>query len=202
MAGLRLGVLGGTFDPVHVGHLILAESARTQLGLDRVLFIPAGDPWRKAAQPITAREHRLAMVERAVADSEWCEVSTVEIERPGPSYSVDTLVEIEEKYPGNELVFIVGEDALRDLSNWRDPLRILELATLAVAPRGERRPAAPELDALLPGLADHVIWIDMPRIDISATELRARAAQGRSLRYLVPGPVEEYIRERGLYQQS
>ncbi len=126
----------------------------------------------------------------------------MEIERAGPSYSVDTLVEIGEKYPGSERVFIVGEDALRDLSNWRDPLRILELATLAVAPRGERRPAAPDLDALLPGLAEHVIWLEMPRIDISATNLRERAAKGRSLRYLVPGAVEEYIRERGLYQQS
>lgn len=191
---MKLGVLGGTFDPPHVGHLVLAQRAREQLALDRVVWVPAGEPWRKAGRPVTPAEHRLALVRLAAADEPAFEVSTVEVERPGPSYSVDTLAELARRAPGAELFLLLGRDALEDLPNWHDPERLVTLATLAVAGRGEGEPG--------PGLpaGARVVAVEMPRIDVSATELRERAARGLSLRYLVPDPVATYIQEQGLYR--
>jgi nicotinate-nucleotide adenylyltransferase len=198
---MRVGVLGGTFDPIHVGHLVLAEEGRQRLQLERVVFIPAGEPWRKASQPISAGEHRLAMVRLAVADNQCFEVSAVEVERSGPSYTVDTLAALRGEWgAAAEVYLLMGEDALEDLPNWRDPLGIVAQAWLAVVPRL----AGGELDvqkaeASVPGIARKLVTFDMPRIDISATELRRRAAAGESLRYLVPEPVEDYIRRHRLY---
>ncbi len=197
---MKLGVLGGTFDPVHLGHLVLAEQAREQLGLERVLWVPAGEPWRKGDALVTRGEHRVAMVAQAVADNPAFEVSTLEVERPGPTYTADTLAILRELHDGSELVFLLGSDALEDLPNWHQPTRIVELASLGVACRGRDRLAGEALEGLLPGLASRVAWIDMPNIDISARELRQRAATGGSLRYLVPRDVEGYIREHGLYR--
>lgn len=222
---MRRGVLGGTFDPVHLGHLVLAERAREQLALDRVLWVPAGDPWRKAETSVTAAEHRLAMVRLAIDDNPAFQLCTLEVDRPGPTYTVDTLAALREEYPDGELVFLLGMDALEDLPNWHQPDRLIRLAMLAVAPRAEdsslgaaleralprtvpltrarsRRPGRAALDRLLPGLGRRVLWLEMPRIDISATELRRWAAAGRSLRYLVPDAVEAYIRQRGLYRSE
>jgi len=198
---VRLGVLGGTFDPPHVGHLILAEEARTRLQLERVLFVPAGDPWRKAGQEITPIDHRLAMVRLMLASDPYFEVSTLEVERAGPSYTVDTLEALHEQHgPRLELYFIVGEDALRDLPYWKDPARILSLARLAVASRpGGSESAVVDLEAAVPGLSERIIPLPMPAIDISSTALRERARAGLGLRYLVPLAVEEYIRRHGLY---
>lgn len=135
---MRVGVLGGTFDPPHLGHLILGEEARQALGLAEVLFVPAGEPWRKAGRELSPREHRLAMVKVAVADNPAFAVSTAEIERPGPSYTAQTLAELAQQFdPGTEIFFIMGADALADFPNWHEPLHILELARLAVAQRPE-----------------------------------------------------------------
>ena len=198
---MRLGVLGGTFDPPHVGHLILAEEARTRLQLERVLFVPAGDPWRKVDQEITPVEHRLAMVRLMLASDPYFEVSTLEVERQGPSYTVDTLEALHQQYgPGLELYFILGEDALHDLPNWKEPARIVSLAWLAVAPRPpERGWTSADLEAAVPGLSERVVPLPMPTIDISSSALRERARAGLSLRYMVPPDVEEYIRRHGLY---
>lgn len=199
---MRLGVLGGTFDPPHVGHLILAEEARTSLGLERVLFVPAGDPWRKVGQHVTSAEHRLAMLRLALASDPYFDVCTLEAERPGPSYTADTLEALHRQHgPGLELYFILGEDALRDLPNWKKPERIVTLAWLAVAPRAQGSgPTTSDLEAAVPGLSQRIVPVAMPTIDISSTALRARARAGVSLRYLVSLAVDEYIRRHGLYR--
>ena len=201
---MRLGVLGGTFDPPHVGHLILAEVARAGLELEKVLFVPAGDPWRKADHEVTPAEHRLAMVRLMLASDPHFEVSTLEVERDGPSYTVDSLEALRQQYgSGLDLYFILGEDALHDLPNWKEPARIVSLAWLAVAPRpvegGQTRAG---LEAAVPGLSERIVTLPMPTIDISSTALRERATAGLSLRYLVPLGVEEYIRRHGLYARN
>lgn len=198
---MRLGVLGGTFDPPHIGHLILAEEARLALGLDQVLFVPAGAPWRKAGQELSPWEHRLAMVRLALADNPHFAVSTLEIERHGPSYTAETLAALQEELPAaSELFFIMGQDSLADLPNWRQPQRIISLARLAVAARsGGEGTQADALEKEVPGIADRLVWLDMPRIDISATAVRDRVRRRLSIRYWVPPLVEEYIREHKLY---
>ena len=196
---MKLGVLGGTFDPVHLAHLVLAERAYEQLGLDRVHWLPAGDPWRKADRAVSPSEHRVAMVRLAIRGNPAFQVCSLELERKGPTYSVDTLAELGKKNPGSELMFLLGWDALEDLPNWHEPERLMQLARLAVASRSGERLAPDALDRLLPGLAARVVWIEMPRLDISGTELRRLVAAGDSLRYLVPEGVEAYIREQGLY---
>jgi nicotinate-nucleotide adenylyltransferase len=198
---LRLGVLGGTFDPPHIAHLILAEEARLALGLGQVLFVPAGAPWRKAGQELSARGDRLAMVRLAVGDNPHFAVSTVEIERDGPSYTAETLAALHEQLGGDsEFFFILGQDSLVDLPNWRQPQQIISLARLAVATRTAWEPGQAEaLEKELPGISQRVVWLDMPRIDISSTAVRERVREGLSIRYWVPPAVEEYIREHGLY---
>jgi len=195
---MRLGVLGGTFDPVHLGHLLLAEEAREQLGLKRVLFVPAAQPWRKAERHISGAEHRLAMLRLATQDNDAFEVSEVELKRSGPSYTGETLAVIRDKYKDAELFFILGEDALTDLPNWRDPDRILELAMLAVARRPGETAANPDLVAIAPG---REVWLSMPPIGISSSDIRERAGRGLSVRYRVPDAVERYIRKQNLYKE-
>lgn len=192
---MRLGVLGGTFDPPHIAHLVFAEQARQQLALDRVLFIPAGDPWRKAALKVTPAEHRLAMVRLAISDNAAFEVDDCEIKRVGPTYTVETLQGLRQRLKDDDEIFLLlGEDALADLPFWRDPAGIADLATIAVAPR-----QGVELPAGLPFDAKRLVPIDMPFMDVSSTALRERARRGLSLRYLVPPAVEAYISEHKLY---
>lgn len=188
----RLGVLGGTFDPVHFGHLILAEHAREQLSLDSVLFVPAGLPWRKADRAITGAEHRLEMLRLAIDDNPAFAISELETQKAGPSYTADTLAALTSENPGAHLYFILGEDALHDLPNWRDPARITALATLAVA----RRPGATES---LTAEDESVAWISMPPIGVTSTVIRERVGAGLSIRYLTPDPVAAYIRGQRLY---
>jgi len=195
---MRLGVLGGTFDPPHIGHLILGESAREQLELDRVLFIPAGVQWRKAGRAISEAAHRVEMVRLAVQDNPAFEPSAMEVERPGPSYTADTLEELAARHPGAGLYLILGQDALDDLPNWRRPERILELAWIAVASREVKDPLG-RGGRPLPGLSARLIRIHMPVVQVSATDIRQRARDGRSIRYLVPAAVEAYIRDHRLY---
>lgn len=203
MGRLKRGVLGGTFDPIHLGHLVLAEQARVELGLSEVVFVPAGDPWRKAGRRIARADDRVAMVELAIAENEAFRCSRVEVERAGPSYSADTLALLARERPDAELFFIVGEDALLDLPNWKDPERIVRQALIAVARRSPwQAPSGEALEEVVPGLAARLRHVDMPAIGISATDIRRRVARGASIRYLVPEPVRRYIQERGLYREE
>jgi nicotinate-nucleotide adenylyltransferase len=194
--------LGGTFDPPHLGHLILAEEARWGLGLDRVLLMPAAQPWRKADRAVTDAAHRLAMVRAAAAEDPYFAVSTIEIERGGPTYTVETLAALRtELSPADELVFILGEDALLDLPHWRDPAGILRLALLGVASRGGALSAdLAALEGVLPGITERVSAVTMPRIEISSTEIRRRVAAGGSVRFYLPPAVAGYIAAHGLYR--
>jgi nicotinate-nucleotide adenylyltransferase len=200
---VRVGVLGGTFDPPHLGHLILAQEALQALGLSQVLFVPAGEPWRKAGRELSPRDHRLAMVRLAVGDNPHLAASTAEVDRPGPSYTAETLAELHQQFGSEpELFFIMGADSLADFPHWHQPLRILELARLAVA---ERAPLEDEgfqegiPEEMAEALRERVVWLPMPLVAISASAVRERVRQGLSIRYWVPQAVEEYIRGHRLY---
>ncbi len=195
---MNIGFLGGTFDPVHVAHLVLAEQARDQLALDQVLFIPAGDPWRKSHRAITAAEHRLAMLRLAIEGNGAFAISDIELRREGPTYTADTLEALAGERLDDAFWFILGADALADLPNWREPERIVKHAMLAVAPRDVREVNAAELN--IPALAGRLQLFDCPRLAISSTEIRERAAAGRSIRYLVPDAVAAYIEQHNLYR--
>lgn len=195
---MKLGLLGGTFDPVHIGHLVLGETAREQLGLDSVLFMPTGQPWRKSGRDITPAAHRVEMLRRAIADNPAFELSLIEVEREGPSYTVDTLQELMRARPGSDIFFVIGKDSLLDLPNWKAPERVVELARLAVAGRGPDRVDTGEMAGYV---RERTVWLDMPLIDISATAVRERVRRGRSIRYLVPVAVAAYIYEKGLYRE-
>ena len=192
---MRIGVLGGTFDPPHIGHLILAEYAKEQLSLDKILFIPAGDPWRKADRDVTPATHRLAMTLLAVQGNRSFEVDDCEVRREGATYTVETLQFLRTRLQkDDELIFIVGQDALADTPTWREPQGIAAVAQIAVAPRTEV-----ELPADLPFDRKSLLIVDMPPIDVSSTNLRERARRGLSLRYQVPAAVETYIHDNHLY---
>lgn len=202
-----IGVFGGTFDPIHVAHLAVAEEAAETLGLERVLFIPAGEPPHKPGRDITPAEHRLAMVELAIAGNERFAVDRRELERAGPSYTVDTLEALAAGVgtgTAPDLTLILSADAFLGLMTWREPRRILELARIVVAPRDGSPDAGPDFLAKAlpdrPDLAGRATFLDGPRLRLSASELRARAAAGRSLRYLVPDAVAAYIGDHALYQ--
>ncbi len=203
----RVGILGGTFDPVHLGHLAAGEEARERLGLERVLFVPAGEPWQKAGRAISPGSDRVAMLELALAGNPWFEVSTIEVDRPGPSYSVDTVEALTaaERSAGREpdVWFILSAEAAHGLATWHRPERLLAICRLAVVPRPGAAPFEPvELGAIAPGSADRAVVLDGPRLDLSGTAIRARIRAGRSIRYLVPEPVGAYIAAHGLYRPS
>jgi nicotinate-nucleotide adenylyltransferase len=195
----RIGVLGGTFDPIHNGHLALAGAARQQLALDRVIYVPAGVPWRKAGRRITPAQHRLEMVRLAVAGDPAAEVSTIELDREGPSYTAETLDALARKHSGAELYFIIGEDALADLPNWRRPDEIIRLAELAVARRPGRASGGDERWRAIPGIDERIAWLDMEPVTISASDIRKRMAAGEPVDGMLPPAVEAYIRKHGLY---
>ncbi len=192
-----MGIFGGTFDPIHVAHLAVAEAARDTLGLDRVLFGPAGEPPHKLARTITPAEHRLAMVEAAIADNPAFEVSRVEVDRSGPSYTADTLAAI----AAPAMALIISAEAFRALPTWHEPERIVERATIVVAPRDGYPDAEPGyLEHAFPRSPVRVVVLDGPRMRLSASELRSRAAAGRSVRYLVQDAVPAYSGHHSLYQ--
>ncbi len=200
--GRRIGVLGGTFDPPHVGHLWLATLAADELGLERVLFMPAAQPPHKRGQPMTAADDRLEMTRRAIEHDPLFELCTVEMERPGPSYTVDSLVELQARYgPDATLVLVMAADSLVQIDTWREPDRILALAEWAVGPRpGTRMPESAALAERFGVAAPRVHPLDGPGLDVSASEIRRRVASGRAIRYLVPPAVEELIEDRRLYR--
>ncbi|HEY7033464.1 MAG TPA: nicotinate-nucleotide adenylyltransferase [Thermomicrobiales bacterium] len=198
----RIGVFGGTFDPPHVGHLIITTELRFALSLDRVLFVPAGRPPHKAGQIVGDDAHRLAMLRLALVDAPEFEVSTVDLERHGPSYTADTLGLLQDRLGPAELVFLMGEDSLRDLPTWHEPNLIATRAGFGVA----RRPGVVvDLDLVfsaVPAARGRVHLVDVPEIDISSRDLRRRVANGQPIRFQVPRPVEEYIRDRRLYLET
>jgi nicotinate-nucleotide adenylyltransferase len=185
-----------------MGHLILAESACDELGLDQVLFVPAADPPHKHNLSITSIEHRLAMLAGAIADNPRFALSDIDITRPGPHFTADTLRLLSEKNPGMDLYFILGGDALRDLTTWHEPAEIIKWARLAAMGRPGATLDLAAIYEKLPGLADRLAFVDAPVIGISATSLRERLRAGHSIRYLVPDSVERYIMEHGLYRND
>jgi nicotinate-nucleotide adenylyltransferase len=196
----RVGLLGGTFNPPHLAHLVCAQEALLQLGLDRVLLVPVGIAPHKVTEADPGVEHRVAMCEAAVAGDERFGVSRADADRAGPSYTVDLLRELS---GADELTFIVGGDMAHSLPAWRDPEGVLALARLAVAEReGVRRADISERLAALRGAAERVCFFDMPRLDISSSLIRRRAAAGVTVRYLVPEPVAAYIEREGIYRPA
>ena len=197
----RLGILGGTFDPIHYGHLIIAQEAADALRLDSVLFLPAAVQPLKQGRRTTPAPARLAMIARAIADNPRFQISRADVDHPGLSYTVETLARLRATWgPDAAFWFIIGEDSLANLLAWRDPAGIIAQTRLAVAPRPEVQVPWARLDAALPALRDRIDPVPVPLIAISATDLRVRVAAGRTIRYLVPPAVEAYIAEHGLYR--
>lgn len=198
---MRVGVLGGTFDPVHFGHLLLAELCREECRLDRVLFVPAGVPPHKLGRAITPAAARGAMLELAIAGNPAFAVDRRELQRRDPCYTVDTLRELRQEQPGTQFVFLMGADSLADFPTWRTPAEILRLVEVAVVRRrGEPEPDWSPVRGL--GVAnweERVRLVTGPAVDYSATEIRRRVGAGASIRYQVPAAVECYIRQHGLY---
>jgi len=199
---MKIGILGGTFDPIHLGHLIVAEEVRARLELPEVIFVPAGQPWLRVSNPVLAAEHRVEMVRLAIASKPYFKLSTVEVERPGPTYTVDTITEFRERFGAEvELFFILSRGTFAELPLWKEPSRIIGMCHLIVVPRpGMPDPDMKKLEVEIPGLSSQVIFIDKPEIDISASEIRDRLTCGLSINHLVPGPVASYIKEHNLYQ--
>ena len=201
---MRIGIFGGTFDPVHLGHLLIAEQAREQAQLEQVWFVPSARPPHKLEQPITSFDHRADMLRLAIAGRTNFRVEPIEKDRPGPSFTADTLANQHRLYPGDEFFLILGADCLPDLVKWYEPLRILELATLLVVARpGWTVWSAEQLGESLAisELAKvRLQQISIPLIEISSRDLRHRSAEGRSLLYMVPRAVEVYIREKKIYK--
>jgi nicotinate-nucleotide adenylyltransferase len=200
-----IGVFGGTFDPIHIAHLAVAEEAAEVLGLESVIFVPAGEPPHKPGRPISLGADRLAMVELAIADNDRFSASRLELDRAGPSYTVDTLRSMHASAAAAghaaNLTLVVSAEAFLGLMSWRHPREILELARIVVAPRDGYPDAGPEfLATQVPELAARATFLDSPRLRLSASELRGRAATGRSLRYLVPDAVAAYIEDHALYR--
>ncbi len=201
MSGRKLGVFGGTFDPIHLGHLIIAEEAAERLGLEKVFFVPAKDPWRKPRHDVADAGERLEMVRLAVEGNARFSVSKVDMEREGPSYSVDTLEDLRRSEGASaEFHFILGYDALADLPNWREPGRLADIARLVAVVRPGYRVDWRALETVVTSAKERISLLEIPEVGISSTELRRRVAEGRSIRYWAPESVDAYIRSQGLYR--
>ncbi len=199
---MDVGVLGGTFDPIHLGHLKIAEEARQQLGLDRVLFVPAGRPALKTDRIITPAHHRTEMVRLAIAGKPYLELSALEVDRLEVSYTVDTLASLQKQFGVEAKLFLIaGMDSLLDLPEWREAARLVKLCRLVVFPRtGYKKPDLKALEASIPGLTKSVALLDMEPVDISSTDIRGRVVRGLPIHELVSRAVERYIKEHGLYR--
>jgi nicotinate-nucleotide adenylyltransferase len=198
--GRRLGVLGGSFDPIHHAHLFAAEAAAAAFGLERVLLVPASQSPLKAG-PVASANHRVAMARLAAAANPLLEVSTVDVDRPPPSYTADTLALLAARYPGADLFLVIGLDALRDLLEWREPERVLDLChVVAVSRPGFPLAVPPEIAARLGGRAAQIRLLEIPLLEISSTDVRRRIMAGEPVRYLLPDAIAAYVREHGLYR--
>lgn len=198
----KIGIMGGTFDPIHIGHLLLAQGAQELAGLDEIRFLPAGMPYKKADREILPAQERLHMVELALAECPGMICMDLEIRRAGYTYTYETLEELSRLYPADTFYFIMGADCLFSIEYWKRPELILKYATLIAALRdtvseGEAQEKAKELEGRFGG---RILMLKMPRLDISSTEIRNRIAEGKSIRYLVPEPVRIYIEEREFYR--
>jgi len=203
MAREQIGIFGGTFDPPHLGHLILASEAYSQLKLDRLLWILTPDPPHKQEQVISSVEDRLAMVKLAIEDNPKFELSRVELDRPGPHYTLDTVETIAEEYPEADITPIIGGDSLHDLPTWHKPKELLYASHwVGVMRRPGEEPNLDALERTLPGISSKVHYVDAPLLEIASREIRSRVAEGRPYRYYLPTQVYEYINEHHLYQQS
>lgn len=199
MGSSRIGIFGGTFDPPHLGHLLLAENAVDLLDLTTVLFAPAADPPHKQAERIASAEHRIRMVEMATVDNPRFGISRVDVDRPGPHYTYDMIALLAEQYPNDELYFLLGGDALRDFTQWQHPEIIIAKAKLAVMQRPGAEVDLVGLEQDVPGITERIIFVDAPEIGISATTIRDRLRRSHSIRYQVPVSVEYYIAKHRLY---
>lgn len=203
----RVGVIGGTFDPVHFGHLVIAEEVYAVLDLAEMVFVPAGHPPHKPESTLATTEQRLAMLELAVASNAHFSISRVDLERPGPSYTIETLRLLRQQWGEQTAIyFVIGWDSLEDLFTWHDPQGVLERLSYLVA---VRRPGYNEdvnyrdsLETRLPGIKQKLLVVSAPQLDISSTDLRARVAERRPIKYQLPESVEQYIMEQGLYQDK
>ena len=197
----RVGLFGGTFDPIHVGHLILAELCREQLRLERVDFVVAADPPHKQGNAVSPFPHRAEMVRLAIAGSDGFRVDESEASRRGPSFTVDTLTD-RAIASSDEIWFLIGADSLRDLASWREPERIIQLARLGVVERPGVAIGRGSVPSDVPGLAERVDWVEAPLIELSSSVIRSRVRLGLSVRYQVPDPVLRYIGGHGLYRDD
>jgi nicotinate-nucleotide adenylyltransferase len=199
---MKVGIMGGTFDPIHIAHLIIAEEARTRLALDRVVFIPAGEPWMKGEHTVTAVARRVDMVKLAISSNAAFNLSLSEVDRPGPTYTVDTLEQLlGELGYDTQLFLLLGWDSLAEMIAWKAPYRVSKMATVVAFPRpGFDRPEIAVMEQTIPGIAGRMIFMDTPCLEISSTGIRKRIAEGGSVRYLVPDAVGQYIADNRLYQ--
>ena len=192
--GKRLGIMGGTFDPIHQGHLVTADAARAEFGMDEVLFVPTGRPWMKEHTDVSEPEHRYLMTVIATASHERFGVSRIEVDREGPTYAIDTLRAIRsDRGEGTDLFFITGADAILEILQWKEPEEVFELATFVAATR-------PGYDLSKLEQIDRLSVLTVPALAISSTDIRRRVAEGRPITYLVPEGVEKYIEKVGLYR--
>ena len=198
---MNIGIIGGTFDPIHNGHILIAREVKARLKLAEVIFVPAGQPWMKSEKPITPAVHRLEMVRMAIAPYPYFKVSTMEVDRVGPTYTFDTILGLRAKLNAEgEVYFILGWDSLAQFPRWRDVPRLINMCRLAAVPRqGYTLPDLNALEDKIPGLSGRVVLLDKPEIDISATDIRQRVAHGLSINHLVPRVVAIYIRKHRLY---
>lgn len=192
MSKIRLGVMGGTFDPIHYGHLVAASEAASAFGLDKVLFVPTGEPWQK--QTITDADHRLAMTKLAIAGNSLFEISTVDVRRSGPTYTIDTLREIHESNPEADIYFITGADSIAQIDSWKDSSQIWPLAHFVGVTRPGHSLEVPK------SAAGDVSLLEIPALAISSTDIRARVESGKPIDYLLPDSVIDYIHANNLYQ--
>jgi nicotinate-nucleotide adenylyltransferase len=198
---VRAGVFGGTFDPIHLGHLAAARSIQSALRLDKVVFVPAGQPWLKAGTLVSPVKDRVEMVRLAIARRRAFDISTIEADRPGASYSVDTMERLQRQLGNSSvLFFLLGSDALLDIAKWKEPRRLTQICQLvAFARPGCGLPTMEAMEAAVPGISRRIVFVEVPQVNIRATDIRRRIAEGRSIRRLVPRAVERYILEHGLY---
>jgi nicotinate-nucleotide adenylyltransferase len=197
---VKLGIFGGTFDPPHLGHLILAENARDQLQLDRVLWVVAGQSPLKQDRSLTPAPIRVALVQATIAGNPAFALSRVDLDRPAPHFTIDTLKLLGADFPSAELYFLMGEDSLRDLPRWKDPVEIIRLARLVVSQRPGAEMDLSEIESAVPGVSTRVCWLNAPQLEIASSDIQQRVREGRTVRYMLPQAVEEIVRQEGLYK--
>jgi len=197
---MKLGLFGGTFDPPHLGHLILAEESRTRLNLDKVLWIVSGQSPLKLDRPLSPVEARIEMVQAAIVGNPPFFLSRVDVDRPPPHYAIDTLKILAKEFPRDEFYFIMGEDSLRDLPKWREPQEIIKRATLAVLKRPGNHFDMDDLESKVAGVSSRVVWVNAPQLEIASSDIQKRIREGKSVRYMVTDEVRRVIEERRLYR--